>query len=196
MLGVEGALLEENDLKNGDLSGFDTILIDIRGYAEREDLRESNHRLLSYVAEGGHLVVFYHKDFEWNDASPPYAPYPLFLSRNRVTDENAPVTFLKPEHPLFHFPNEIAAEDWDGWIQERGLYFPAQFDDRYERLVSMSDHGEPPLESGILWAEVGQGTYVYTSLVFYRQLQAFVPGAYRLFANLISHPDAKTSRHP
>ena len=193
-LGVEVTLLEENDLKNGDLSGFDTILVDIRGYLEREDLRESNHRLLSYAAEGGHLVVFYHKSHEWNDASPPYAPYPLLLSRNRVTDENAPVTLLEPEHPLFRFPNKISAEDWDGWIQERGLYFPGQFDERYSCLVSMSDRGEPPLNGGILWAEVGQGTYVYTSLVFYRQLRAFVPGVYRVFTNLISYPVAEALR--
>jgi len=188
MLGVERIPLDGFELKNGDLSGYDTILVDIRAYLEREDLREANHRLLSYASGGGHLVVFYHKSFDWNDALPPYSPYPIHLSHARVTDERSPVTLLKPSHPLFNQPNKIGPQDWEGWVQERGLYFPDAFDRRYERLVSMSDPGEEPLETGILWAEVGKGTYVYTSLVFYRQLRALVPGAFRLLANLVSYP--------
>jgi len=185
---VEPHLLFANELRTGNLNVFDTILVDIRAYLVRKDLRESNHRLLAYVNEGGHLVVFYHKSFDWNGHQPPYAPYPLELSRLRVTDENAKVTLLEPDHPLFNRPNKIGPGDWDGWVQERGLYFPGTYDRRYQELVSMSDPGEPALRSAILWADVGKGTYVYTSLVFYRQLRALVPGAYRLFANLISYP--------
>jgi LmbE family N-acetylglucosaminyl deacetylase len=188
MLGVDYDLLEEEEVRAGDLSGFDTILLDIRAYLEREDLRDSNHRFLDYAQNGGHLVVFYHKTYEWNDQAPSYAPYPLELSRDRVTDEKAEVTLLVPEHPLFNLPNTIGPEDWRGWVHERGLYFPGNHDDRYTELVAMADPGEGALKTGILWASVGEGTYVYTSLVFYRQLRAVVPGAYRIFANLISYP--------
>jgi len=185
-LGIEHSLLGGKDLETGNLDQFQTILIDIRGYLERPDLRYSNQRLLKYVSDGGHLVVFYHKSFDWNDADPPYAPYPLHLSGARVTEENAKVQLLKPSHPLFTTPNRILSSDWEGWIQERGLYFPDTYDSRYEELISMADTGSEPLKGGILWAKYGKGTYVYTSLTWYRQLRALVPGAYRLFANLIT----------
>jgi len=187
-LRVSYHLLDEEDLEGGNLSRFDTILIDIRAYLEREDLVRNNSRLLDYVEGGGHLVVCYHKSFDWNDADPPYAPMLLQLSRDRVTQEDAEVTHLQPEYPFFHFPNQIVSADWEGWVQERGVYFPSDYDARYTELVSMADEGGQLLRSGILFAEVGKGTYVYTSLVWYRQLKAVVPGAYRLFANLISYP--------
>lgn len=185
-LGIEHSLLGGKDLETGNLDQFQTILIDIRGYLERPDLRYSNQRVLKYVSDGGHLVVFYHKSFDWNDADPPYAPYPLHLSGARVTEENAKVQLLKPSHPLFTTSNRILSSDWEGWIQERGLYFPDTYDTRYEELISMADTGSEPLKGGILWAKYGKGTYVYTSLTWYRQLRALVPGAYRLFANLIT----------
>jgi LmbE family N-acetylglucosaminyl deacetylase len=187
-LGIEHNLLGEEDLRTGNLGQFKTILIDIRGYLERPDLRGANPRLLKYVSDGGHLVVFYHKSFDWNDADPPYAPYPLHLSGARVTQEDAPVQILKPSQSFFTNPNRITASDWQGWIQERGLYFPDTYDSHYEELVSMADTGSEPLKGGILWAKYGKGTYVYTSLTWYRQLRAFVPGAYRLFTNLIAPP--------
>lgn len=186
VMGITPHLLDDKDLEVGDLKQYRTILIDIRGYLERPSLRRSNQRLLKYVSEGGHLVVFYHKSFDWNDADPPYAPYPLHLSSSRVTQEDAPVQILKPSHPFFTTPNRIAPTDWEGWIQERGLYFPDTYDSHYEELVSLADTGSEPLKGGILWARYDKGTYVYTSLTWYRQLRAFVPGAYRLFANLIT----------
>jgi hypothetical protein len=189
-LGIMHSQLAESDLRGGELKRFDTILVDIRGYLERPDLREWNSRLLHYAKEGGHLVVFYHKTFEWNDATPPYAPFLLQLSGNRVTEEDSPVTLLKPDHPLFNLPNKIDPNDWTGWIQERGLYFPGTYDSAYEELVSMADTGSAPLKGGILWAGDGGGTYVYTCLSWYRELRAGVPGAYRLFANLVSYPEA------
>ncbi len=191
MLGVSYSLLSENDVRSGDLSGFDTILIDIRAYLERQDLLESNNRFLNYCIQGGNLVVFYHKTFEWNDQEPPLAPLPLLLSRDRITDENSPVSIMAESHPLVTFPNKIGPSDWERWVQERGLYFPGEYDARYDEILSIQDPGEEPLKSGILAAQVGEGTYVYTSLVFYRELKALVPGAYRLFANLISYGQEK-----
>ena len=172
----------------GDLGEFDTIVIDIRATLERGDLRQSFPRLLGWVEDGGHLVVGYHKTFEWNDGAEDYAPFPLRLGRDRVVDETAVVTVLRPEHALFRFPHRLTAQDWDGWVQERGLYFPADADDRYQRLVSLSDDGEAPLTTGLLLAEHGRGTYLYSPLVWYRQLAALNPGAWRAFANLVSLP--------
>lgn len=124
----------------------------------------------------------------WNSVLTP--PYPLTIGspsiRWRVTDENAEVTMTQPEHPLFNFPNKITSNDWDNWVQERGLYFPMAWDDRYETFVSMADPNEEPFTSGILMANYGKGTYLYTSLVFYRQIDAQVPGGYRIFTNLLS----------
>jgi len=187
MLGVSHTLLSESEVRSGDLSEYDTLLIDIRAYLERQDLLESNGRFLNFCAQGGNLVVFYHKTFEWNGQDPPLAPYPLLLSRDRITDEKAPVLHLLRDHPLLNRPNSIESSDWDGWVQERGLYFPGEYDSKYEEVISINDPNEAPLASGLLAANVGKGTYVYTSLVFYRQLKDLVPGAYRLFANLISY---------
>lgn len=185
-LDIRHSLLTEDDLSTSDLGRYGTVLIDIRGYLEREDLRMHNARLLEYVKQGGRMVVFYHKSFDWNDADPPYAPYPLQLSRDRVTEEDAPVEVLSATHPLLLYPNTIGPEDWIGWVHERGLYFPGPYDSAYQEVVTMADSGSEPLRSGILLAAYGTGTYVYTPLSWYRQLQAGIPGAYRLFVNLIS----------
>ncbi|HEY4554680.1 MAG TPA: NEW3 domain-containing protein [Bacillaceae bacterium] len=182
--------LNEADLANGDLSQFDTIVIGIRAYLSRADLLANNARLNKYVEDGGHLVVQYHKPGDNWDANAT-APFPLTLGnpsiRWRVTDENAKVTVLKPESPLFNYPNTITDKDWDHWIQERGLYFPMAWDNRYETFVSMADPNEAPFDGGILMARHGKGTYLYTNLVFYRQIQGQVPGGYRIFTNLISY---------
>jgi hypothetical protein len=181
--------------------GLHTIVVDIRAYLVRPDLRAHNGRLLDWVRAGGHLVVTYQKTFEWNPGAadptqpegsgavnPDFAPYPLVLGRDRVVREDAPVTLLDSDHPIFGAPNETTAADWGGWVQERGLYFPETYDERYTELLSMSDPGEPPLRGALLMANVGRGTYVYTPLVWYRQLEALNPGAWRLFANIVSLP--------
>jgi hypothetical protein len=116
----------------------------------------------------------------------PIAPYDLHLSGERVTDETAPVTFLAPDHPVLNTPNKITDADFDGWIQERGIYFPNQWDDHFTPILACHDPGEAPLKGSLLVAPYGKGYYVYTGLVFFRQLPAGVPGAYRLFANMIS----------
>ncbi len=198
-LGVQHRMLDSLDLANGRFDGLHTIVVDIRAYLVREDLRRHNDKLLDWVRNGGHLVVQYQKTFEWNsesadpfggDSNNPgnFAPYHLELGRDRVTREDAPITVLKPEHPLFNSPNELREEDWEGWVQERGLYFPGEYDGRYVELVSLNDPGEAPLESSTLFAPFGSGTYLYTALVWYRQLKVFHPGAYRAFANMVSLP--------
>lgn len=196
-MGADVTPLDSTALATSDFDGLHTIVVDIRAYLDRADLRAHNDRLLDWVQRGGHLVVTYHKTMEWNpdggqnpDAA-EWAPYPLRLGRDRVTQHDAPVTHLVPDHPLFQTPNRITADDWDGWIQERGLYFPSEYEDAYTELLAMSDPGEEPLHSSTLIAEVGNGTYLFTALGWYRQLGAFVPGAYRAFANLISLPLAE-----
>ena len=188
--GFDVTKLTEEDLATGDLSQYDTIVTGIRAYLSRADLAQHNDRLLEYVENGGHLVVQYHKpDDNWNIEET--APYPITIGspsiRWRVTDENAAVTVTKPDHQLFNYPNQITENDWANWVQERGLYFPMQWDTSYETFLTMADPGEAPFESGILLAQYGQGTYLYTNLVFYRQMESQIPGAYRIFTNLISY---------
>ncbi|WHY86972.1 NEW3 domain-containing protein [Neobacillus novalis] len=188
--GLNVTKLTESDLKTADLSQYDSIVVGIRAYLSRADLIASNERLKQYVYNGGHLVVQYHKPGDgWNAQTT--APYPLTIGNVsiqwRVTDENAKVTVLQPNSPLFNYPNKITDSDWDHWIQERGLYFPMAWDNRYETFVRMADPGEAPFDGGILMANYGKGTYLYTNLVFYRQIQGQVPGGYRIFTNLISY---------
>jgi len=191
-LGVESHELTIDEVKTGDLRGYDTVIIDNRGYQAHPELIGANARLLDWARAGGTLIVFYHKTNEWNpDARqerPQLAPYPLKLGNSRVTDENAVVTFTESQHALLRWPNQIGADDFRGWIQERGLYYPQEWDTaHYSAPLSMSDTGETPLRGGLLAADYGRGRYIYTSIVWYRQLRAGVPGAYRMLANMISY---------
>lgn len=189
-VGMDITKLTDEDLASGDLSEFDTIVTGIRAYLSRDALNENNDRLKAYVEEGGHLVVQYHKPNDRWDAATT-APYPLTIGnpsiRWRVTDENADVEILKPESSLFSYPNALSENDWDNWVQERGLYYPMDWDSRYETFVRMNDPGEESFDGGILMAPYGEGTYLYTNLVFYRQIQGQVPGGYRIFTNLLSY---------
>jgi hypothetical protein len=168
-----------------------TIVIDNRGYEAHQDLIPVNSRLLKYVEDGGSLVVFYHRINEWNPnearSRPQLAPFPIILGNERVTEENAPIIFLQPRHPLFNFPNRITQKDFANWVQERGLYFPTQWDPAYAAVLGTADKGEPLLRGGLLVAPYGKGNYIYTSMVWYRQLREGLPGGYRFFANLISY---------
>jgi LmbE family N-acetylglucosaminyl deacetylase len=190
-LGVESKQLTIEDVKTGELAGYDTIIIDNRGYQAHPELVAANARLLDYVRAGGTLVVFYHRTNEWNPdpqrGRPQLAPYPLTLGSSRVTDEDAAITFTESQHALLRWPNLITAEDFRGWIQERGLYYPKEWDAHYSAPLAMNDAGEPSLRGGLLAADYGSGRYIYTSMVWYRQLRAGVPGAYRMFANIISY---------
>ena len=190
-LGVSSKALTIDEIKSADLSIYNTIVIDNRGYEAHPELAAANSRLLDFVQAGGTLIVFYHKDNEWNPDEkrnrPQLAPYPIILDDKRVTDETAPITFIQPRHALLNSPNRITPADFSNWIQERGLYYPKQWDGHYTEIFSTNDPGEPPLIGGLLVAQHGKGHYIYTSMVWYRELRAGVPGAYRMFANMISY---------
>jgi len=194
-LGINVEMLDANAVNFGDLSGFDAIVVGIRAYEIRTDLPGANQRLLNYVENGGTLLVQYQRDFAWDKAS--FAPYPATISGTaenslaRITDETSEVKFLKAGDPLLNTPNRITPADFQGWIQERGLYFWTRFDDKYTPLLTMHDPHEKDLNGGLVYTHVGQGTYIYTGLAFFRQLPEGVPGAYRLFVNLISASRAK-----
>lgn len=181
-MGVEVELL---DPAAQELDPFDVIVLGIRAYETRPDLVAANERLLRWVEAGGTLVVQYNK-YEFPRGG--FAPHPLDIHRphDRVTDPRAPVTLLEPDHPVLSRPNRITAADFDGWVQERGLYFLGEWDERYTPLLAMADPGEEPKRGSLVVTEVGDGHWVYTGLAFFRQLPALVPGAYRLFANLLS----------
>jgi len=190
-LGVDSTKLTVDDIAKSDLSVFQTIILDNRAYEAHQDLIPINNRLLKFVEDGGTLLVFYHRTNEWNPneqrGRPQLAPYPIMIGEERVTEEDAPVTFLQPRHPLLNFPNRITQKDFADWVQERGLYFPREWDQHYTAILATSDKGEPPLRGGLLVAPYGRGNYIYTSFVWYRQLRAGLPGGYRMFANLISY---------
>ena len=184
-LGIPVSFLTADDLSRGDLSAYDTIVLGIRAYAVREDLKAYNPRLLDYVESGGTVIVQYNTYQALEDG---YAPYPFSINRphDRVTVEDAPVTFVEPDHPMLNFPNTISEADFEGWVQERGLYFMGDWDERYTPILGSNDPGEEPKLGGMMVAEIGRGRWVYTGYAFFRQLPAGVPGAYRLFANMIS----------
>ena len=191
-LGVDAKKLTVDEIAKSDLSSYNTIIIDNRGYEAHQDLIPVNNRLLKFAGDGGTLLVFYHRTNEWNPNEarnrPQLAPYPIIVGDARVTEEDAPVLFLQPRHPLLNFPNRITQKDFADWVQERGLYFPREWDQQqYTAVLSTSDKGEPPLKGGLLVASYGRGNYIYTSYVWYRQLRAGLPGGYRIFANLISY---------
>ncbi len=187
LVGLNVTNLRANDLESGDLSKYDTIVMGIRAYLSREDLINSNSRLLEYVKNGGNLVVQYNKaEDNWDSK---LAPYPLKIGtpviKWRVTDEDSKVTLLKPEHRFFNYPNKIEDKDWTNWVQDRAAYNPSEIDDRYERLISTGDPGEDEFTTTLITTKYGEGTYTYSSLAWYRQIPNLVPGAYRIFINLL-----------
>jgi LmbE family N-acetylglucosaminyl deacetylase len=184
-LGARVEPLDAATLANGDLSRYDAIVAGIRAYEVRSDLLAHNERLLQYVRAGGTFIVQYNK-YELVEGG--FMPFPSSMARphGRVTDEHAAVTLLAPEHPLLSTPNRITAADFDGWVQERGLYYLDRWDERYTPLLEMADPGEPPQRGALVAARVGSGWYVYTGLALFRQIPEGVPGAYRLLANLVS----------
>jgi LmbE family N-acetylglucosaminyl deacetylase len=187
-LGIGVSLLSAEDLAMADLSRYDTIVVGVRAYEFRPDLVANQQRLVDYVREGGTLIV-QHQTIASNGVM--FAPYPVTLSRDRVVDETAPMMVLEPRHAIFRWPNLITKKDFDGWIQERGLYFLEHWDERFTPLLESHDPGEPPRRGGMVIATYGRGQYVYTGYAWFRQLPAGIPGAFRLFANLISLPRAK-----
>jgi LmbE family N-acetylglucosaminyl deacetylase len=185
-LGVAVKLIEAEEIASGDLQQYSCIVAGVRAYDVREDLIANNARLLDYVKRGGLCIVQYHRQATWNKAQ--YAPYPAKIKseEHRVTDETAPVKILDPAHPVFLFPNKITDKDFDHWVQERGAYFIQERDPRFKALLSCGDPGQAELDGGLLVADYGQGKYVLTSYAWFRQLPEGVPGAIRIFINLMS----------
>jgi hypothetical protein len=184
-LGVDVDTLDANALAFGDLTGCDAIVVGMRAYELRSDVVASNSRLLDYAAGGGTLVVLDQRPTIWDAVKP--APFPATMGPGpRVTDENAAVNFTDPASPLLNFPNKIEARDFDGWVQERGLYFLEKWDAQYHTVLSMHDPGEKDVMGSLLWTRTGKGTYIYTGLSFSRQLPEGNAGAFRLFVNLVS----------
>jgi LmbE family N-acetylglucosaminyl deacetylase len=201
-MGLKVTMLGEDDLSSGDLSRFDTIVVGVRASQSRPDFVANHKRLIEFVERGGALVVQYQRP---DYAAQKLPPFPATMeSRDaqgsqqiaRVIDETAPVRVLQPTNPVFNFPNQITEEDWRGWVQERNLYNFITEDARYTPLLESHDAGEPENTGGMVYARLGRGTYVYTSYAFFRQLPAGVPGAYRLFANLLSLPKATVANAP
>lgn len=185
--GVPLDVLDRTALLRGDFSAWDVIVIGSRAFETDTALVEQSARLLEWVARGGRLVVQYQQHAFFNGGHPP-APMSLAQrGHDRVTDESAAMRVLRPDRPPFSGPNTITDADWDGWVQERGLYFATTWDPAWESFVETSDPGEPPLAGGLLATRVGAGTYIYTGLSFFRQLPAAVPGALRLFLNLLEY---------
>jgi hypothetical protein len=182
-IGYKVDLLLEKDLSPENLAKYDAVILGVRAYNTIDALSYRQPNLLEYVRRGGTMIVQYNTNFEFKVEPKELAPYTL----NRVTDENAEVRFLKPEHKVLNQPNKITAQDFSGWVQERGLYFPNGWDkEKFEAILSSNDPGEPARDGGLLVAKYGAGHYIYTGYSWFRQLPAGVPGAYRIFANLIS----------
>ena len=205
-IGVDVTTITPEELASGDLSKYGTIVVGIRAYDTRDDVKKHNGRLLEYVKNGGTLIVQYNAGVgDFNGVTLPrqtgpippkpdpnspipgkFVPYQAELSRDRVSVEEAPVTILEPQNAVFHFPNEIKPTDFDNWVQERGLYFMDRWAPEYHALLECHDPTEPERKGGLLEAQYGKGTYIYTGYAFFRQLPVGVPGAVRLFVNLLS----------
>lgn len=186
-LGVVPHLLSPEELASGDLHQFDEIMLGVRAYAAREDLRRFNQRLLQYVREGGVLVVQYNT----TEMNHDFGPYPYDMSEGvRVSQEEQPVTILRPDSPLLTFPNRITEADFQGWVEERGHGFWNQWAPQYQPLLETHDEGQAPQKGGLLVAAYGRGLYVYDAYALYRQLTEGVPGSFRMLANLVSLPKA------
>jgi LmbE family N-acetylglucosaminyl deacetylase len=186
-MGYEVNRLTEKELSRNDLDKFDAIITGVRAYNTNEWLNKHHDKLMKYVEKGGNLIVQYNTSNQIGPVRARIAPYNFNISRTRVTDENAEVRILKPEHPVFNFPNKITQEDFKGWIQERSIYHASAWDStKFETVISMNDPGEKADEGALIIAKHGKGYFTYTGLVFFRELPAGVPGAYRLLANLIA----------
>ncbi len=193
-IGMSVTLIPADKIASAELNRYQTIVLGIRAYDTQKDLAANNQKLLDYISAGGTLVGQYEASVaDFNKGK--FTPYPAQLSRARVSVEQAPVEILAPEDGIFRYPNQITAHDFDGWVQERGLYFMDQWDDKFKPLLACHDPGESPQKGGLLRAQYGKGTYIYTGYAFFRQLPAGVPGAIRLYVNLLSAGHETSTGH-
>ena len=183
-IGYNVRIITPDEITPETLSLFDAVVVGIRAYNTIDALKFKQKYLFDFVEQGGNMIVQYNTSRRIKVEQ--LAPYELQLSRDRVTDEHAEVRFLNPEHVLLNVPNKITAKDFDGWVQERGLYFPNKWGDEFTAVLSLNDKGETPKDGSLLVAKYGKGYYIYTGLSFFREFPAGVPGAFRLFANMLS----------
>ncbi len=187
-MGYEVTILSPKDITAGNLKQFDAIVTGVRAYDIYKWLNDDYGILMNYVKDGGVLLAQYNRDNNTGSLSTKIGPYPFAISRTRVTDESAEVNFLHPENVLMNYPNKIDQKDFDNWIQERSTYQAEDYSKNYQTLFSMHDAGKAPTEGSLIYTDYGKGRFVYSSLVFFRELPAGIPGAFRLFANLIAKP--------
>ncbi len=185
-MGYEVTLLTDKELSKNGLDKFDAIITGVRAYNTNDWMNKHYDKLMKYVNDGGNLVVQYNTSNQIGPVRAKIGPYNFNITRTRVTDENATVTLLKPEHPVFNFPNKINADDFKGWIQERSIYHASDTAGKFEKLIGMSDPGEKSDDGSLIVAKYGKGWFTYTGIVFFRELPAGIPGAYRLLANIIA----------
>jgi len=186
-VGYRVTILGDEALRDQPLNGFEAIVIGVRAYNTNERMPFYHRKLMNYVSAGGTLVVQYSTNNRLSKLPADIGPYPFEISQDRVTDETAAVKFAIPNHPVLQKPNQLGEADFEGWVQERGLYFAGKWSERYDAVLSMSDPGESPKKGSLLVTKYGKGAFIYTGLAFFRQLPAGVPGAYRFFANLIAY---------
>ncbi|MBX2921347.1 MAG: PIG-L family deacetylase [Chitinophagaceae bacterium] len=190
-MGYDVTFLTEVELLTGDLTQYDAIVTGVRAYNVHDWLNNVHEILMQYVSNGGNLVVQYNTSSYIGPVKAKMGPYPFDISRTRVTDENAQVSFLQKDDLVLNWPNKISVKDFDNWIQERGIYFAGQVAEAYKSILAMNDPGEEPATGSLIVTNHGKGRFIYTGLVFFRQLPAGVGGAYRLFANLVANPNYK-----
>ena len=185
-MGYDVAILTNKELGRASLKEFDAIITGVRAYNTNEWMNNHYLKLMKYVEDGGNLIVQYNTSNQIGPVRARIGPFPFNITRTRVTDENSPVTFINPEHPVLNFPNKITQDDFKGWVQERSIYHAADSSNKFEKILSMNDPGEKSEDGSLLIVKHGKGYFTYTGLVFFRQLPAGVPGAYRLLANIIA----------
>jgi hypothetical protein len=184
-LGYAVTLLSDDDLAGGDLSDYDVIICGVRAFNTRDVLETQHNRLIEFVKQGGTWIVQHNTRF--GNQVPQIGPYPFRVTgRDRISQEDAPIEILIPDHPLMNYPNKITTRDFSGWVQERGLYFADSWQGKLYPLLAGNDQGEPSKLGGLLYAPYGEGVFIYTAYSWFRQLPQGVPGAYRIFVNLIS----------
>ena len=178
--------MTDKELSRNNLQQFDAIISGVRAYNTNDWLGKYYDKLMKYVNDGGNYIVQYNTSNFISNVKSRIGPYSFDISRTRITDENAAVTFLKPDHAVLNFPNKITADDFKGWVQERSIYHGANWDKNFQPVLSMNDPNEKPDDGSLIIAKYGKGYFTYTGLVFFRELPAGVPGAYRLLANIIA----------
>ncbi len=184
--GYQVEILNDAKIRNLSVGDFDAIVVGIRALNSVEDMAQWMPFFLEYTKLGGTLVMQYNTKNWISDVKVSPGPFPFEISRNRVTNERAPVKILYPDHPIFNYPNKITNSDFDGWVQERGIYFTEKVSSEYQDLLSMADPNETEMKGSLIYAPFGSGHFIYTGLAFFRQLPAGVPGAFRLFSNFLS----------